>query len=99
MPSLVHLKDEIFSIIVSFIKISRPQEKIRAFRNYNPFTSVGSVVIDYLSSLFGMRKISFDITACASTVIQALAGCERKDVYEVGAKRKDSKIKINRLLK
>ena len=98
MPSLDHLKDEIFSIIVSFIKISRPQEKIRAFRNYNPFTSVGSVVIDYLSSLFGMRKISFDITACASTVIQALAGCERKDVYEVGAKRKDSKIKINKLL-
>ena len=92
------LDDNVLIIFKCFLKWQVPPKKIRAFRDYNAFAVTSDSVQKHIGSLFNLRMWSPDITSCASTIIQALAGDEKHSVYDVGANRKKSKIKMNMAL-
>ena len=94
MPCEESLRSAIFEIILNLIKGNRPTPKIRAFRNYNVFAVTSDYIKDHISNKFDLKVKRFDITACAPTMIQALAGDEKHNVYDVGENRKKSKTKI-----
>ncbi len=98
IPPLEHIKSDISEIVKCFLTSTQPKRKIRAFRNYNSFTSINKSIERYLYGLFDLKKMSFDITRSAPTILQRLADDKVCDVYEVGEKRKQSKTNINMLL-
>ena len=92
------LESNVFEIVKSFIGYGRPSKKIRGFRNFTAFTVTSPRVTEHIYKMFGLKQYVKDITACAPSVLQRLAGEPRRDVYDKGVNRKKSKKKINMYL-
>ena len=98
MPDEEIVKENTFLIIKSFLTWRKPAKKIRAFRDYNVFAVTSNRMQDHIASLFNLRCWRPDISACASTIVQALANDQKRSVYDTGENRESSKLKINSAL-
>ena len=92
------IEKRVFEMIKCFIRFTPPTNKIRGFRNFTSFALSSSHIIKNIASKFNLPFEVYDVTALAPSVIQALVGDEKRDVYESGENRKKSKIKINTYL-
>jgi len=92
------LKASLPEVIYSFLTKKQPAEKIRAFRDYNAFTPFSDDLINFIAAKFGIKKLSFDLSAFAPSLFQTLSGAKVYDWYSEGDLRKQSKQKINAAL-
>lgn len=90
------LEEYIIDVVFCLLKYSEPARKIRGFRNYNSFASVGTRIHNEIAPMFDMVATSFDLPAFAPTAIQILAGDAPVNLYDEGENRKKSKVAINK---